>query len=126
MRRPPAGSAMCVLLADGSACPAGTKASATLYAGLQDGRACGACTCDVQGASCDALVVQMGSDFGCGIDTADIKGGARVCTTTQPTSGVYVPGYHLAGTPTNGTCKPTSALTGAVTPTGGRSLCCLP
>jgi len=68
----------------------------------------------------------MGSDYGCGIETADLKGGTRVCTTTQPTSGVYVPGYHLAGAPTNGTCKPTSALTGTIVATGGRSLCCLP
>ncbi|HVU52542.1 MAG TPA: hypothetical protein VHL80_17805 [Polyangia bacterium] len=126
MRRPPAGNPSCVLLVDASACPAGTKTSAVVYAGLQDDRACGACTCDVQGASCDALVVQMGSDYGCGLDTADLKGGARVCTTAQPTSGVYAPGYHLSGVPTNGACKPTSALTGSVTATGGRSLCCLP
>ena len=104
----------------------GHKTNAVVYGGLQDNRACGACTCDVQGASCDPLVVQMGSDYGCGIDTADVKGGARVCTTTQPTSGVYVPGYHLVGAPTNGTCKPASALTGTIVPTGGRSLCCLP
>ena len=59
----------------------------------------------------------MGSDYGCGLDTADIRGGARTCTTTQPASGVYTPGYHLAGTPTNGTCKPVGALSGTVAPT---------
>ena len=125
MRRPPAGSSACTLLDDASACPAGTKAT-TVYAGIQDDRTCAACTCALQGASCDSLVVQMGSDYSCGIDTADLHGGARACTTTQPTSGVYVPGYHLTGTPTNGTCKPVSALAGTLTPTGGRSLCCLP
>jgi hypothetical protein len=126
MRRPPAGDASCVLLADASACPAGTKTGGVVYAGLQDNRVCGACACDVQGASCDNLVVQMGSDYGCGLDTADIKGGARTCTTTQPTSGVYVPGYHVAGAPTAGACKPTSVLSGTLAPTGGHSLCCLP
>jgi hypothetical protein len=124
MRKPPA-SAMCVLLADASACPAGTKSGGVLYAGLQDNRSCGPCACDLQGASCDGLVLQMGSDYACTAHTADIKGGAHTCTTSQPT-GVYVPGYHLTGSPTNGTCKPASALSGAVTPTGGRSLCCLP
>ena len=124
-RRPPAGSSSCLLLDDASACPAGTKTT-TVYAGIQDDRACAACTCTLQGASCDGLVVQMGSDYSCGIDTADLHGGARTCATTQPTSGVYVPGYHLTGTPTNGTCKPVGTLAGTVTPSGGRSLCCLP
>jgi hypothetical protein len=125
MRRPAAGMA-CVLLADASACPTGTKPSGILYAGIQDNRSCAACTCTVQGASCDNLVVQMGSDYGCGLDTADLRGGARTCTTTQPTSGVYVPGYHLTGTPTSGACRPLSALSGTATPTAGRALCCLP
>jgi hypothetical protein len=125
MRRPAAGMA-CVLLADASACPSGTKTSGILYGGLQDNRTCAACTCAVQGASCDNLVVAMGSDYGCGLDTADLRGGARTCTTTQPTSGVYVPGYHLTGQPTNGACKPVSALSGTVTPTGARALCCVP
>jgi hypothetical protein len=125
MRRPPAGNAACALLDDASACPAGTKTT-LVYAGLQDNRTCAPCACDLQGASCDSLVLQMGSDYGCGLDTADIHGGARTCTTTQPASGVYTPGYHLAGTPTNGTCKPVGTLAGTIAPTGGRALCCLP
>jgi hypothetical protein len=125
MRRPATGAA-CVLLADASACPAGTTASGVLLAGIQDGRTCGACACELAGASCDGLVLQMGSDYSCGLDTADIHGGARTCTTTQATSGVYTPGYHLAGTPTNGTCKPVSTLSGTLTGTGSRTLCCLP
>ena len=122
--RPPAGDGACALLADASACPAGTKMSAVVYAGIQDGRTCAACTCTLEGASCDALVVQMGSDYACGVDTADIHGGARACVASS--TGVYVPGYHLAGAPTNGTCKPASALSGTLGPSGGHALCCVP
>jgi hypothetical protein len=121
----PATGGSCVLLADAGACPAGTKASMVVYAGIQDNRTCAACSCTLQGANCDNLVVQMGSDYSCGVDMEDIKGGARNCMPTQ-TTGVYVPGYHLTGTPTNGTCNPASGLSGPLTPTGGRALCCLP
>jgi hypothetical protein len=124
-RRPPAGTTACVMLDDARACPAGTKTT-TVYSSIQDDRACGPCACDLQGASCDSVVLQLGSDQQCGLDTADVFGGSRTCTTTQPQTGVSAPGYHLAGTLTDGTCKPTSALTGALTPTGARSLCCLP
>jgi hypothetical protein len=70
MRRPPAGDAMCVLLADASACPAGTKGGGVLYAGLTDARTCAPCSCSVAGASCDKLDVQMGSAGGCSLETA--------------------------------------------------------
>jgi len=126
MPKPATGGA-CVLLADASACPAATKTGQVVYAGLTDTRTCAACSCTLSGASCDALTLQMGSDYSCGVDMADIKGGQRNCTTKQPASGVYTPGYALVGTPNNGTCTPSSSVSGgAVTPTGGHSLCCLP
>jgi hypothetical protein len=124
MRRPPAGDGACALLADASACPAGTKMNAVVYAGIQDSRACAACTCTLEGASCDNLVLQMGSDSSCGVDTADVHGGARACVASP--TGVAVPGYHLAGAPTNGACKPASVLSGTLAPSGGHALCCVP
>jgi hypothetical protein len=124
-RRPPAGDAACVMLDDASTCPAGTKTT-TVYTSIQDDRTCAPCACDIQGASCDAVVLQLGSDSQCTIDAADVLGGSRTCMTTQPQTGVSTPGYHLAGTVADGTCKPRSALSGALAPSGARSICCLP
>jgi hypothetical protein len=123
MRRAPAGAGgSCVLLGDAGACPAGTKPSAILYSGIQDARTCGACTCALEGASCDPLALQMGDGFACTVDVADLRGGSRACVA----SAVHAPGYHLAGTQANGKCTPSSALAGTLTAMGGRALCCLP
>jgi hypothetical protein len=121
----PAAGGTCVLLAGTAACPTGTKAGAVLYSDFTDTRSCAACTCGAPVAACDNLIVQMGSDYGCGVDFADIHGGARTCETAQA-GGVYTPGYHLAGVPAAGSCTPQSAVSGTITPTGGRALCCVP
>jgi hypothetical protein len=113
----------CLMLDAVGTCPAGAAAD-TWYTGFSDGRTCALCTCTMAGASCDSLVVQMGSDYSCGVDYADIKGGKATCATQS--FGVYVPGYQIVGTPTPPTCTPTSSVTGFLTPTGGRTVCCLP
>ncbi|MDB4982260.1 MAG: cell wall surface anchor family protein, partial [Myxococcales bacterium] len=113
----------CVMLDAVGTCPAGTNADA-LYTGFTDGRTCAACSCSSSGASCNNVTVQMGSDYSCGVDYADLHGGQATCASQA--NGVYVPGYKIAGAPTPPTCTPASAATGALTPTGGRTVCCLP
>jgi hypothetical protein len=112
----------CVLLDAMGQCPAGAAAD-TLYTGLDDARTCTACSCAKQ-ATCDNLYVKFGSDYSCGVDYGHIKGGMATCATQM--YGIYVPGYQLVGTPAPPTCTPTSTVTGTLTPTGARTVCCLP
>jgi hypothetical protein len=112
----------CVLLDGAGSCPAGAAAD-TLYTTFTDGRSCAACSC-AKSASCDNLYVKFGSDYSCGVDYGHIKGGMATCATQ--TFGIYVPGYELVGTPNPPTCTPTSAVSGVATPTGARTICCLP
>jgi hypothetical protein len=110
------------LLDTAAACPAGATAD-QLYTGFTDTRTCAACSC-TRTASCDNLYVKFGSDYSCGVDYGHIKGGMATCATQQ--FGIYVPGYEIVGTPAPPTCAPTSAVAGALTPTGARTICCLP
>jgi hypothetical protein len=113
----------CVLLDAAGSCPAGAAAD-MLYTGFTDTRTCAACSCTKSGASCDNLYVKFGSDYSCGVDYGHIKGGMATCATQ--TFGIYVPGYQLVGTPVPPTCTPTSLVGGALTPTGARTICCVP
>jgi hypothetical protein len=113
----------CVLLDAGGSCPAGAAAD-MLYTGFTDTRTCAACSCTKTGASCDNLYVKVGSDYSCGVDYGHLKGGMASCVGQQ--YGIYVPGYELVGTPVPPTCTPTSAVAGALTPTGARTICCMP
>jgi hypothetical protein len=123
----PAGKA-CVLL-DGAAatCPAGTAppTPAALYTGFSDLRTCGACACTAAGQSCDGVSVHFGSDYSCGVDYGTLTASSKNCLPNNP-NGIYVPGFYLKGAPTPPSCAPSSAVSGALTPTGPRTLCCLP
>jgi hypothetical protein len=120
----PATGKSCAMLDAVSQCPAGTNAD-TLYTGITDARTCSACSCSTAGATCDNIYVKMGSDYSCmNVDTGHIKGGLATCATQQ--FGVYVPGYEIVGTPTPPSCAPSSTASGTLSPTGGRTVCCLP
>jgi hypothetical protein len=114
----------CLLLDAAGTCPASAAKTEMLYTGVMDSRTCAACTCGATGSSCANLVVQMGSDYGCGVDYDDLRGGAASCATQA--FGVYVPGYKIVGAPTAPTCTPTSATSGFLGATGPRTICCVP
>jgi hypothetical protein len=115
----------CALFDAPGGCPSPAVAELVYTGGFTDNRTCAACSCPQSGATCDNIYVKMGSDYSCmNVDTGHLRGGMATCATQQ--FGVYVPGYSFVGTPTPPTCTPTSAISGTLTPNGGRTLCCLP
>jgi hypothetical protein len=123
-RPPPATPApsACVSYPGARACPAGTTKlqNADWFTGAMDGRSCGACACGAPtGGSCAQLFVHVGNDYTCDPNTADVGSGRKVCFGTS-----YSPGLVVRGTPTPGTCVPSTNTAGAVMPTGRRTVCC--
>jgi hypothetical protein len=118
---PAATSKLCAMYTGAHACPAGTTRLQNLdwYTGSTDTRLCDACTCGTPtGGSCAGISVQVGSDYSCGVNDGKVAPGGKVCVHT------YSPGLQLSGAGTAGSCKAASATTGALTPTGRRSICC--
>ena len=117
-------AAKCALFDGTHSCPAGTSADAW-YTGETDSRSCGACACgSPTGQGCAAMILNIGTDYSCGTITAQIQSGQRHCYTGN---GVYSPGMIFSGSPTQPTSCPASApVTGALSPTGSKTLCCLP
>jgi cysteine-rich repeat protein len=90
----------------------------TWYEAYQDTRTCGACQCTSSGGDCSKVKVQVGSDWGCS-DTLLMSAGERKCGQS-----IYSPPVRLTGTPTNPTCSPKSALSGALSATAAHAFCC--
>jgi hypothetical protein len=107
----------------GRACPSGTTRLQNLdwYTGATDSRSCGPCACGAPtGGNCAPLYVHIGNDYTCNPNNGDVGSAKKLCF-----SNAYSPGLQVHGTPTAGTCAPSSNTTGAVTPTGRRTVCCL-
>jgi hypothetical protein len=115
----PPQATVCQLLDGALACPTGTKESDwyTSYSGAQS---CGACTCgNPTGASCANVRMTVGSDYTC-TGAATLTSASRSCFA----NGVYHPGVAFASSGTPGSCPAQSAVSGALTPTGRKTLCC--
>jgi uncharacterized membrane protein YgcG len=116
----------CLLLDAAGTCPTGTTPPTAdlLYTGIGDNRVCAACSCNAASTGCENVIVRMGSDYSCGVNSAEVGGNARTCNV--PMFGVYTPGFQVLGAPAAPTCNAVSALSGTLSPTGQRSLCCVP
>ncbi|HEY7375778.1 MAG TPA: hypothetical protein VIF57_26710, partial [Polyangia bacterium] len=116
----------CAIFDGAHSCQAGTSADAW-YTGSTDARTCGACACGgATGQSCAGMTLDVGTDYSCGTITAMLASGQRFCYPASGT-GVYSPGLIFTGTPTQPTSCPASApLSGALTATGPKTVCCLP
>ncbi len=111
----------CILSAGKATCPQAFPVGSTWYKGVSDTRACGACTCNVTGANCNAYGISYGTDFGCPPTTGTVLGPGVHCFGVSS----YAPGYQLAGTPSDGVCAGASAQSaGKVEGTEEQTLCC--
>jgi hypothetical protein len=120
----PFGSALCISQTGAAPCPnTAYTVSEIFYAGVDDQRSCSSCTCgSVTGASCAATVSVSSSTNGtCSTGTIEYEAPAS-CDPVQ------LPGdYRVAVTPAYGTCAASTVTgTGAATPTGPTTFCCLP
>ena len=112
-------ASVCQLLDGAAACPAGTKGS-DWYSGYSGSQTCGACTCGKPTTgSCASVRMTVGSDYTCS-GAATLTSGGQACFAT----GIYHPGVAFAGSGTSGTCPADSAVSGTLTPTGRKTLCC--
>jgi hypothetical protein len=113
----------CALTEGDADCTGYESAEPDWYTGVDaDGRACGECSCTAVGGNCDAVVVQVGTDYSCNTTTAEIADGTQVCFGQ-----VYAPPVNLAGVPVAPTdCTAEAPLTGEATPSGQETLCCAP
>jgi hypothetical protein len=121
---PAATPSKCVMWEGLHTCQAATTTT-YWYTGFSDTRACGACTCGgPTGQSCSGMRIQVGTDYTCGPTvTATVSSGQRSCYSG--TSGVYSPGLVFTGSPTQPTCAASAATSGALSPTGQKTLCCM-
>jgi hypothetical protein len=119
---PTVGAAQCTMFDGAHPCPANTAAS-YWYTGARDGRTCGACMCGAAtGASCSGLALSVGSDFSCSMVTQSVGPGQRKCYAG---AGVNSPGLVFSGAPTTPTCVGSSTVSGGITPTGMKTVCCV-
>jgi hypothetical protein len=109
-------------LADGVAtCDGFTTTDSDWYTDYDDRRTCGACFCNAVGGNCDNMVVQVGSDYSC-INHAQVGDNEKNCFGQD-----YSPPASLVGTSTPPTgCTSDSPISGEITPTGAKTLCCAP
>jgi hypothetical protein len=111
----------CTMYDGAHACPPGTVTS-YWYTGANDGRTCSSCRCDTaSGASCSGVALSVGSDFSCATITQTLGPGQRKCYSG---AGVSSPGLVFTGAPTTPTCAASSTMSGLVTPTGMKTVCC--
>jgi hypothetical protein len=95
--------------------------SSDWFTGASDGRTCSACTCaGPAGGSCAGVTIHIGNDYTCSPNNGDLAPGTKMCYPST----IYVPGLQINGNGTAGTCAPRTATTGAITPTGPRTICC--
>ena len=123
---PAVAGAKCTMFDGTHSCQAGTAAD-SWYTGSTDARTCGACACGgATGQSCSGMRITVGTDYTCGPPvTATLSSGTRFCYPSGMS--VYSPGIVFTGTPTQPTsCPASSAISGALTPTGPKTTCCLP
>jgi len=113
----------CVMWEGLHTCQAGATTS-YWNTGYTDTRTCGACTCGAAtGQGCSAMRIQVGTDHTCSPQvTATLSTSQRYC---YPNNGVYSPGLVFTGSPTQPTCPASATLSGALTATGQRTLCCM-
>jgi hypothetical protein len=113
----------CQMYDGAHACPTGATSTAW-YTGYSGTQGCTGCSCSVStAASCAAMKINIGSDYTCSPPVATISaGGQKVCFNQT-----YEPGVEFVGTPTPPVCQGSSSPTaGTLTPTGLKTLCCLP
>ena len=117
----------CQMFDGAHACPTGATSTAW-YTGYSGTQTCSACSCSqTAAASCAAMMINIGSDYSCHPPASPIiatitAGGQRACF-----SQTYEPGVEFVGTPTPPTCQGTSSPgPGTLSPTGLKTLCCLP
>jgi hypothetical protein len=117
-------AAKCAIFDGSHSCPAGTAAD-SWNTGYTDSRSCGTCTCgSPTGQSCSAVRLNVGTDYTCAPNvTATLASASRFCYAGN---GVYSPGIVFTGAPTQPTCPGMSQVSGALTPTGPKTVCCLP
>jgi hypothetical protein len=119
---PVAQASICQIFDGAHTCPMGTQ-EGDWYTGYSGAQSCGACSCGPSsGASCANVSLSIGSDFVCGSQNGTVGSGSRVCLP----NGAYQPGVNFVGTPTPGTCPAQSVVGGSLTPTGRKTVCCLP
>jgi hypothetical protein len=70
--------------------------------------------------------INVGTDYTCAPNvTATLSSGQRFCYPNN--TSVYSPGVIFTGTPTQPTsCPASSTVSGSLTPTGPKTVCCLP
>ena len=126
---PSAGTAypdICITRDGEHGCPSGWIGY-TAYTGADDTRGCSACSCTPQGVSCTAggATVYDFDNCGTGGDGTVTVGGS--CVDISDQSDYNSGAYRLqAGNPQGGSCTPSGGQpTGALTPTGPLTVCCL-
>jgi len=111
----------CAVLASGQACLGGIGQE--WYESFRDNRSCAACSCSLQGGTCDAATARLGSDYLCDVSSPHAAGeGERQCFA----SSVYYPPADLSGGPSTATCTSTASTLGTVELLGGHRVCCAP
>ncbi len=118
-------TAPCLLLEGARMCPAGLRQTAW-STGFTDTRVCGACACGTPtGGNCNSMLIGAGSDYTCPTASSSVG----YLSATMPNrcfpNGVYHPGLQTSGTAVAPTCQASTAVSGALTPTGAQTLCCL-
>jgi hypothetical protein len=115
----PMSTSVCQLLDGVQPCAAGMSRS-LWNTGFSSTQTCGPCACgNATGASCASAQITFGPSGTCSSSVLD-AGGSAMCFG----SGLTDPGIQIVGS-TAGTCQAQSALTGALTATGPKTLCCL-
>jgi hypothetical protein len=119
-------SGACLLMDGTQTCPANLKQTRWSI-GYLDGRTCNACSCGSPEGDCQPKTIVVGNDYSCA--DAAVHGSLasdqlRLCVSG--TTGAYSPGLQFSGPLVAPTCRPTLAnISGALTPTGAQTLCCL-
>jgi hypothetical protein len=113
----------CTMFDSAHQCAVGAATSTTWYTGANDDRVCSSCNCGAAtGASCSGLTLNVGSDYSCSMVTQTLGPGQRRCYSG---AGVNSPGLVFSGAPTAATCAGSSTVSGEITPTGMKTVCCM-
>jgi hypothetical protein len=113
----------CTMTTGAVACGAKYPATTgeTWYTGYTDDRQCLACSCSFGGATCSGAYIQGYSGASCSGTPVTIGNGAEgdACPL-----GIVTASAKVVGTPTNPSCESNTGMTGALTATGPRTVCC--
>ncbi|HMR76749.1 MAG TPA: hypothetical protein PKD61_16625 [Polyangiaceae bacterium] len=113
---------VCVYRSGNMACPAGYTKKSTVYDGFADTRSCSTCSCGAASSKCGGSVRFTSGCSGFVITHTSVSGCAI------PAGGVNISTAHWAhyAPDPSGTCPAsTPTLTGAITPTGEVTVCCM-